>query len=140
MTEPTDNDLDVLLAEHWPAFATSGARPLQGMRAAMRDAIAKWGTPAPVGVEPVAWIEHSGGGIAYAPYKAAAMCLPEGVKFDLYTAPQPVEREPLTHDQALDAFCRTTGVHQFVQAFMAGVRFAEQHHGTKGKEAGNADR
>ena len=45
MTEPTDNDLDVLLAEHWPAFATSGARPLQGMRAAMRDAIAKWGKP-----------------------------------------------------------------------------------------------
>ena len=53
MTDPTDNDLDVLLAEHWPAFATSGARPLQGMRAAMRDAIAKWGTPQPVVREPL---------------------------------------------------------------------------------------
>ena len=45
MTEPTDDDLDVLLAEHWPAFATSGARPLQGMRAAIAAAIRARGTP-----------------------------------------------------------------------------------------------
>lgn len=43
--------------------------------------------------------------------------------------PQPVVREPLTHDEALDAFCHTPGIYQFVQAFMAGVRFAEQAHG-----------
>ena len=42
---------------------------------------------------------------------------------------QPVVREPLTHDEALDAFCRTPGIYQFVQAFMSGVRFAEQAHG-----------
>lgn len=64
MTEPTDNELDALLAEHWPAFATSGARPLQGMRAAMCDAIAKWGAP-PVAGEPdfytvCAWYEGGG--------------------------------------------------------------------------------
>lgn len=47
-------------------------------------------------------------------------------------APQPVVREPLTHDEALDAFCHTPGIHQFVQAFVAGVRFAEHHHGIKG--------
>lgn len=44
-------------------------------------------------------------------------------------SPQPVVREPLTHDEALDAFCHTPGIYQFVQAFMAGVRFAEQAHG-----------
>ena len=54
----------------------------------------------------------------------------------LAAAPQPVVREPLTEDQALDAFCRTPRIHQFVQAFMAGVRFAEQHHGIKGGQHG----
>jgi predicted secreted Zn-dependent protease len=51
----------------------------------------------------------------------------------LYTAP-PV-REPLTPDEALDAFCKTPGIRQHVQAFVAGVRFAERHHGiTKGEQ------
>ena len=43
---------------------------------------------------------------------------------------------PLTHDEALDAFCHTPGIHQFVQAFVAGVRFAEHHHGIKGGQHG----
>ena len=58
----------------------------------------------------------------------------------LYTTPQPTQAQagavPLTHDEALDAFCHTPGIHQFVQAFMAGVRFAEQHHGIKGGQHG----
>ena len=42
--------------------------------------------------------------------------------------------EPLTPDEALDAFCKTPGIRQHVQAFVAGVRFAERHHGiTKGE-------
>ena len=54
--------------------------------------------------------------------------------------PQPTQAQagavPLTHDEALDAFCHTPGINQFVQAFMAGVRFAEQHHGIKGGQHG----
>ena len=56
-------------------------------------------------------------------------------------APQPAPvaqagAVPLTHDEALDAFCHTPGIHQFVQAFVAGVRFAEHHHGIKGGQHG----
>ena len=45
MTEPTDNELDIVLSKHWPAFATMGTLPLIWTRAAFREAIAKWGTP-----------------------------------------------------------------------------------------------
>ena len=54
---------------------------------------------------------------------------PSAVEVWNLRTPQPVVREPLTHDEALDAFCHTPGIYQFVQAFMAGVRFAEQAHG-----------
>lgn len=43
--------------------------------------------------EPVAWIENIGGGVSYNPYHEAARKLPDGVRFDLYTHPQP-KREP----------------------------------------------
>ena len=45
MTEPTDNELDIVLSKHWPAFATMGTLPLIWTRAAFREAIAKWGAP-----------------------------------------------------------------------------------------------
>ena len=45
MTEPTDNELDIVLSKHWPAFATAGTLPLIWIRAAFREAIAKWGAP-----------------------------------------------------------------------------------------------
>lgn len=43
MTQPTDEELDALLCEHWPAFDT--IRPLARLflRNAMRAAVAKWG-------------------------------------------------------------------------------------------------
>ena len=37
--------------------------------------------------EPAAWVERIGGGVSYDLYHEAARKLPEGVKFDLYTAP-----------------------------------------------------
>jgi hypothetical protein len=39
--------------------------------------------------------------------------------------------KPLTDEQILDAFCTTPDIHQFVSAFKAGARFAEQAHGIK---------
>ena len=43
MTEPTDNELDTVLCNQWPAFATQATLVRKWVRAAMRDAIAKWG-------------------------------------------------------------------------------------------------
>lgn len=36
---------------------------------------------------------------------------------------------PLTKDEILSEFCCTPGVRQHVEAFVAGARFAEKHHG-----------
>jgi hypothetical protein len=43
MTEPTDNELDALILQHWPAAATA-TLPLRWIRAAFREGLAKWGT------------------------------------------------------------------------------------------------
>lgn len=50
----------------------------------------------------------------------------------LFTAPQPVEREPLTQAKVVEAFCALPHQVQFITAFDQGVRFAERHHGIKG--------
>lgn len=49
--------------------------------------------------EPVAWIENLVGALSYNPYHEASRKLPEGVRFDLYTRPQP--RQPLTDEAVL---------------------------------------
>ena len=102
MTEPTDNDLDVLLAEHWPAFATVGTHPLQWMRAAMREAIAKWGTPPAVAGEPVAWyVTGCGRLLDEAEAKAEARHIGGTARaIPVYTTPQP---SPASQGDALDA-------------------------------------
>lgn len=48
------------------------------------------------------------------------------------------EVEPLTDDAILDAFCHTPGIHQFVQAFKAGARFAERAHGIHSRGEGES--
>ena len=45
MTEPTDAELDAVLCKHWPAFSMQATLVRMWVRAAMRDAIAKWDTP-----------------------------------------------------------------------------------------------
>ena len=45
---PTDAEIDALIAQHWPAFATAGAIPLTWLRNAFREGLARWGAqPAP---------------------------------------------------------------------------------------------
>ena len=44
-TEPTDAELDAVLCKHWPAFSMQATLVRMWVRAAMRDAIAKWDTP-----------------------------------------------------------------------------------------------
>lgn len=48
---------------------------------------------------------------------------------NLIAAADLIEREtvvPMTEAEILDAFCETPGIHQFIEAFRAGVRFAER--------------
>ena len=52
MTEPTDQELDAVLCNQWPAFSMQATLVRMWVRAAMRDAIAKWGTPQQEAQEP----------------------------------------------------------------------------------------
>lgn len=40
---PSDAEIDALIGQHWPSFATVGPFLLQRLRAAFRDGLAKWG-------------------------------------------------------------------------------------------------
>ena len=77
-----------------------------------RAVLAKWGPPAPVGVEPVARLEigKTKGGVSLTHIaEPAAFQLPEGM-YALYTTPQPTQAqavaEPLTPEQRTAAFIR----------------------------------
>lgn len=52
MTEPTDAELDAVLCNQWPAFSMQATLVRVWVRAAMRDALAKFGTPPAVAGEP----------------------------------------------------------------------------------------
>lgn len=48
-TQPTDEDIDAVLCDHWPAFAMQATLVRMWLRDAMRASIGKWGTsPQPV--------------------------------------------------------------------------------------------
>ena len=112
MTEPTDDELTAIYKAA-NGEDTGKAQPLTTQRIfrAMRAAIAKWGTPAPVGVEPVAYLHDDG-------YWTAAkndagrrlndrLLFAGSPKVAVYTAPQPTQAQagavPLTcewtHDE-----------------------------------------
>lgn len=140
MNEPTDTAIDTLILEHG---VMGQAWPTQRqLHAFARAVLAKWGTPPAVAGEKVylvaTGLTNEAGTVGL--YERHDRFVPLADCEVLYTAPQPTQAQagavPLTHDEALDAFCHTPGIHQFVQAFMAGVRFAEQHHGIKGGQHG----
>ena len=54
-TAPTNEEIDRLLAMHWPAVFAVTEPVIQCMlRKAVREAVAKWGAPAPASGQPVA--------------------------------------------------------------------------------------
>ena len=67
--------------------------------------------------ESVAWIENLAGALSYNPYHEASRKLPEGVRFDLYTRPQP--RQPLTDEAVL-------GVAKSIEIHFDSERLSEQ--------------
>lgn len=56
----------------------------------------------------------------------------------LFTPPQPVAREPLTPEQIATAGEIEDNDSAFLAGFSTGARFAEQHHGIKGGQHGDA--
>ena len=92
---PTDAELEALLLDKLPASKHYIRPVIEKMVAAMQAAIDKWGQPAQA-AEPVARlvIGKTKGGVSLTHMVVpAAYQLQEGV-YALYTAPQPVAREP----------------------------------------------
>ena len=141
MTEPTDAELDELRQ------ANSGRLnfvTLSEFRTIARAVLAKWGTPAVAG-KPVAWLSPWRADQVTTDYDAYGE---HGIP--LYTAPKPVEREPLT-DEAVDLLCKVGPVYvldgkvtrtptqyrdELKAAQRYGLRKGEHAHGIKGGQHG----
>ena len=93
---PTDAELEALLLDKLPASKHYIRPVIEKMVAAMQAAIDKWGQPAQA-AEPVAWLDPWTGTKVTTDYDAYGK---HGIP--LYTAPQPVAREPLTPEQIQD--------------------------------------
>ena len=113
--KPTE---DMLNAVAWPGCAATDWEHM--LAAAPQPPVVE---QPQVEQEPVAWIENIGGGVSYNPYHEAARKLPDGVRFDLYTHPQP-KREPLTDEEIYDCLNQArTGL------FLEFARAIERAHG-----------
>ena len=119
---PTDAELKAMWQLH--------AADIGGSIYYARAVLAKWGTPQPSPAEPpaprgepVAWLNPWRADQVTTDYDAYGR---RGIP--LYTAPQPVAREPLTPEQIE----RDRPMMVEPAAYAAGVRYAEKHHGIKG--------
>lgn len=135
-TQPTD-------AEIIAVAATEGVRVRTGAAAIKfaRAVLEKWGTPAPVGAEPVAWWIPKAEQFALADKSGDR---PFAKAWDpLYATPQPTQAQagavPLTREQ-VKAICVESGYEtatlQERADFINGIRHAERHHGIKGGQHG----
>ena len=125
MTEPTDTAIDTLILEHG---VMGQAWPTQRqLHAFARAVLAKWGTPAPVGVEPVAEVRTIHGVTLGYLHESQ----PDGTK--LYTADQvlAMRRVPLDRDEIRTYARETLGDVAEEAGFYDGVRWAEEKHGIK---------
>ena len=137
---PTDAEIDALNAQfRWDTT--------EGRRDMVRAVLARWGRPAHSG-EPVAWLEYarkkpSSRRLVFTRSSRKDLRSAGWVAEPLYAAPQPVEREPLTDEQAI-SLCKMGPVHapdgqvvrppeqyrrELEDAKFAGIRTAERAHG-----------
>ena len=100
---PTDAELEALLLDKLPASKHYIRPVIEKMVAAMQAAIDKWGQPAQA-AEPVAWLDPWTGTKVTTDYDAYGK---HGIP--LYTAPQPVAREPMTPEQIAEMMRDTWG-------------------------------
>ena len=128
-TQPTDVEIDAL----WRFEASKNWDSTLAMRTSFtRAVLARWGQPAHSG-EPVAWLDPWTGTKVTTDYDAYGK---HGIP--LYTAPKPVEREPLTRQQLREAFyndtaCTLGGDVDFAEKV---CRVVEKAHGIKGGQHG----
>ena len=102
MTEPTNKELDAVIKHYRTRIYPQDMQP-HFERAIMRAVLAKWGTPAPVGVEPVATVGSWTNGNYSRNYRITRhRDVPAGTQ--LHTAPQPTQAQagavPLTDEQS----------------------------------------
>ena len=116
----------------------SAKRIAEGLLSPVIADLEKWGTPAPVGVEPALHQYQASDG-TWKDFDS------ERHRRDTVAAGYPVRTlytvthvqagaVPMTPEQVVDAFCKQPHTVQFVEAFINGVRFAERHHGIKGSQ------
>jgi hypothetical protein len=153
-TEPTNKELDAVIKHHRTRIYPQDMQP-HFERAIMRAVLAKWGQPAQTGeavaLDHIAAIED--GELRYmtgrkAPaYDCELYAMPDGKRAPvLFTAPQPVEREPLS-DEEVDSLCKVGPVYapdgkvtltppqyrdELEAAQRYGLRKGERAHGIKG--------
>lgn len=128
---PTDDEIDALNDQfRWDTT--------EGRRALARAVLARWGQPAHSG-EPVAYYQPDD------PSSSSAFSWPGSERNTahnkpLFTAPQPVEREPLTVSQIRDWWASENGLEDCEMCkltdFLRVVRAVEEKHGIKGDQHG----
>lgn len=139
---PTDAEIDAVLCSNWPAFYRQATLVRMWLRDAVREAIAKWGQPAHSG-EPVYAFRRKGlDDFCTCTEKRYAELSAKPNLFEtriFYTAPKPVEREPLTREQ-LYVLIETTGGDVYSLASANNVidfaRAIERAHGITGGQHG----
>lgn len=121
MTEPTDAELAALIDKEMReysvgAYADHGSARNQ-LEHFARAVLAKWGTPAPVGVEPVAFLVCTEEGdpdmVFLDRLEACQYCEDDDPPKPLYTTPQPTQAQagavPLTDEQLAEMMRETWG-------------------------------
>jgi hypothetical protein len=136
MTEPTDAEISDLYAEQTGFDLNESPAALLDFA---RAVLAKWGTPQPVvreppapRVEPVAWLNPWRADQVTTDYDAYGK---HGIP--LYTAPQPVVREPLSDAQIAEMMRDTWGCASIAPRHaLEFARAVERAHGIKGGQHG----
>ena len=116
---PTDAEIAALRSEFGITSNGRGIKEFTQVREFARAVLAKWGTPAVAG-KPVAWLSPWRADQVTTDYDAYGE---HGIP--LYTAPKPVEREPLT-DEWIRSRCKEPWVFETAKQW---VRMAEAAHG-----------
>lgn len=144
MTEPTDDELDAVIAEYQTRIYPQDMQP-RFERAIMRAAIAKWGTPSAVAGEPYGYVYT----VQVAPIVGDERKVERTVftrnkppcdALALYTTPQPTQAQagavPLNHKniEPVRRFLADRGIYLSDETTKALITVA---HGIKGGQHGS---
>ena len=137
MTEPTDNELDTVLCNQWPAFATQATLVRKWVRAAMRDAIAKWGAPPQISESDTDYWVRNRALILQAIEDRGFRLVSSGGLFWLHGPSTPAQAGavPLTDEQIVGVM-HSIPINAAPSYHIAFARAIEAAHGIKGGQHG----